>query len=86
MERSIGLADMLEWGSKKQGVTQLLHYLDDYIIMGAPGSQECAANMATFLEMCRRLGVPIAAEKCEGLITKLTYLGIEIQNQWNCAC
>ena len=35
-------------------------------MLGAPESQECAANMATFLEWCKQLGVPIAAEKCEG--------------------
>ena len=72
------LADAIEWGAQQLGVTWLLHYLDDYIILGAPGSQECAANMATFLELCRMLGVPIAMEKCEGPTTKLTYLGIEI--------
>lgn len=72
------LADAIEWGAQQLGVTWLLHYLDDYITLGAPGSQECAANIATFLELCRRLGVPIAMEKCEGPTTKLTYLGIEI--------
>ena len=34
----MALTDMLKCGAKKQGVTYLLHYLDDYIIMGAPGS------------------------------------------------
>jgi len=43
-----------------------LHYLDNYITIGAPGSLECAANMATLLELCRRLGVTLAMEKCEG--------------------
>ena len=72
---------MLKCGAKKQGVTYLLHYLDDYIIMGPPGSQEYAANIAGFLEMCRRPGVPIAAEECEGPITKITYLGIEFDTK-----
>ena len=75
------LADALEWGVKQQGVSHLLHYLDDYITLGAPESQECTANMSTFLEWCKQLGVPIAAKKCEGPSTRLTYLDIEIDTE-----
>lgn len=34
--------------------------------------------MATFLESCRTLGVPVEAEKCESASSKPTYLGIEV--------
>ena len=71
------LADTLEWCSKEQGVTHLFHYLDDYITMGGADSEECKANMVTLLATCNRLGVPIAPDKCEGPVTRLTYLGIE---------
>ena len=72
------LADALEWCTKEQGVTYLFHYLDDYITMGGAESEECKANMVTLLATCNRLGVPIAPDKCEGPVTRLTYLGIEV--------
>ena len=72
------LADALEWGIMEQGVTHLFHYLDDYITMGGSGSEECKANMVTLLATCNRLGVPITPDKCEGPVTRLTYLGIEV--------
>ena len=34
--------------------------------------------MVTLLATCNRLGVPIAPDKCEGPVTRLTYLGIEV--------
>ena len=74
----IALADALEWGTMEQGVTHHFYYLDDYITMGGAGSEECKANMVTLLATCNRLGVPIAPDKCGGQVTRLTYLGIEV--------
>ena len=36
------LADMLEWGAKKHGVTHLLHYLDDYYHGGSRVTRVCS--------------------------------------------
>ena len=69
---------MLQWCVKDQGVSHLFHYLDDFITMGSAGSVECQANMTTLIAICNSLGAPIAPDKCEGPVTRLTYLGIEV--------
>ena len=59
-------------------MTEVDHYLDDYITIGPPDSEECQYNLSTMLEVCRRLGVPLSNEKLEGPSACLTFLGIEI--------
>ena len=39
------IADTLEWIIKQQGVGILLHYLDDFITICPPDSEECAGNI-----------------------------------------
>ena len=72
------VADALEWCLRQEGVTHIDHYLDDYITMGAPGTDECQLNLSNILEKCKVLGVPIAPEKLVGPSSCLTFLGIEI--------
>ena len=72
------VADDLEWVAKHKGVRFLEHYLDDFIVVGAPGSEECAAGLEVLLETCKQLGMPIAAQKVEGPATCVTFLGIEV--------
>ena len=57
------MADFLEWILQEQGVTYLLHYLDDYLTLGYPGSQECCNNLQAILTTCKILGVPLALER-----------------------
>ncbi|XP_065908270.1 uncharacterized protein [Dysidea avara] len=35
------LADLLAWITENEGVSYLIHYLDDYLTMGPPGSTVC---------------------------------------------
>ena len=35
------LSDAAEWVIRRTGVEFVIHYLDDFLVMGAPGSQEC---------------------------------------------
>ena len=72
------IADALEWGVRQQGVAHIFHYLDDFIVIGAPDSPECARALAILMHTCTRLGVPLADHKREGPATCLTYLGIEV--------
>jgi hypothetical protein len=72
------VADALQWSLRKNGVTWVGHYLDDYITRGAPVSQECHANMQQMLSLCHRLGVPVARSKCAGPTVALTFLGFEL--------
>ena len=72
------MAHLLQWILQEQGVTFLMHYLDDYLTLGHRGSQECENNLQTILATCRVLGVPLALEKVEGPVTTLKFLCIII--------
>ena len=74
------LADALEWVIKDKGVQLIAHYLDDYITIGKPASNECADNLQVILQCCQELGFPIAEDKCEGPKTCLTFLGFELDS------
>ena len=73
-----GVADAVEWIAKREGVDSVLHYLDDYLVVGLPESDECTRFLSTLTSLCARLGLPVALEKLEGLTCVLTFLGIEI--------
>ena len=64
-------ADALAWVMQCNGINRQLHYLDDFLFLGAPSGQECAASLQTALQVCQRLGVPVAAHKTEGPSTCL---------------
>ena len=71
------VADALEWCIRRQGVTGIDHYLDDFIIV-APASGQCGLYLAQMQEECDTLGVSLAPEKTEGPATCITFLGIEV--------
>ena len=75
------LADALEWCFRKQGVTDVDHYLDDFITLGPPGSLRCAENLRMIREVTTALGVPLAEDKSQGPSTALVFLGILIDTQ-----
>ena len=56
------LADGLEWCVSKEGVPYIYHYLDDFIVLGPPGSPVCPKifnALADGLEWCvSKEGVP----------------------------
>lgn len=74
------LADALEWCIRRQGVEYVFHYLDDFIILGPPGSSQCQNDLESLQVVCSNLGVPLAAHKQEGPASCLTFLGIEIDS------
>lgn len=69
-------ADMMAWALHWAGIRHLIHYLDDFLLMGAPGTQEGAHILAIALRILEMLGVPVAAHKTEGPSTWVTFLGI----------
>ena len=75
------LADLLEWIIRKRGVDHVDHYLDDFIILGPTCDSRCKRGLDVVLELCERLGVPLAMEKLEGPTTCLTFLGIEVDTE-----
>ena len=74
------VADGLMWMVHHQGFTHSLHYLDDFMLLGPPGSHYCEEALRATVELCDELGVPVAGEKTEGPSTTITFLGIEIDS------
>ncbi|CAN2388332.1 RNA-mediated [Pristimantis euphronides] len=69
----------LEWVVRmRSGVSSVIHYLDDFLFVGPAGSGQCSHLLQVFKEVAVAFGVPIAEEKSEGPVTKLSFLGIEI--------
>ena len=71
------VAHTTEWIICQQGVDPVFHYLDDFLLMGLPGSGQCAAHLSVVLAVFSQLGIPIAQEK-EGPSITITFLGIEV--------
>lgn len=57
---------------EQQGVQQVLHYLDDFIVIGPPETTTCQKDLHTLLRTASKLGVPIAHHKTEAPTTCLT--------------
>ena len=75
------IADMVEWILvTSYQIPDLLHYLDGFITAGPAQSSQCAQNLATALEVCHRLGLPLHPVKCIGPSTRLVVLGIELDS------
>ena len=72
------VADALEWCVAQQGAQRIYHYLDDFVVLGSPGTAECATSLNILQKVCQELGVPLAPEKQDGPAEVLTFLGIEI--------
>ena len=72
------VADALEWCIHRRGVELILHYLDDFLVMGPSASSICKNSLDLLIDECRILGVLLAREKIEGPSVILPFLGIEI--------
>ena len=72
------VADAAEWILRQQGVKCVLHYLDDFLIIGRAGTEECDGALATLLGIFERLGLPVAPHKLEGPTSSLTFLGFQL--------
>ena len=68
----------MEWVVRGHGVSELFHYLDDFLVVGAPNSMECAEHLITLLAIFNDLNIPVATEKLDGPTTRLVFLGVEI--------
>ncbi len=60
------VADSFTWALYCQGVRYVMHYLDDFLLVGPPGTSEASAAADLAASTLRNLGVPIAPEKTEG--------------------
>ena len=51
-----------------------IHYLNVFVLVGAPELNQCAEAVTLFLRLLDELGVPVAWEKFKGPSPKLTFL------------
>lgn len=60
---------------------EVIHYVDDFLFVVAPGKEAEAHRMLEGAKaLCAKLGLPLAADKTEGPTTCLTFLGIELDS------
>ena len=62
---------------RQEGVDFIIHYLNDFLLVGVPASQECTGALMALLSACDRLGLPVAREKLDSPGGWLTFLGFE---------
>ena len=74
------VADALEWVCRRQGVSNILHYLDDFFTIGAPHTVECISNLAALRTTFDVLGVPLAEHKTVGPATSIVFLGVNLDS------
>ena len=75
------VADCLQWILEHKGTRFVIHYLDDFLLAGRPGTAECGESLQQALAICAGLGVPIAEKKLEGPTRQLQFLGIEMDTE-----
>ena len=74
-------ADALHWVLATNYHIDAVHYLDDFLLVGAAGQQQCTSSVQVTLSVCERLGIPVAFEKLEGPSTQITFLGIVLDSE-----
>ena len=52
------VADALCWHLEQCGIEHVLHYLDDYVVIGASNSSECQISLSILDRVCKFLGYP----------------------------
>ena len=75
------LADTAEWIIKQAVVEIVIHYPDDILVIGEPGTPECSTALRTLIDIFHHLGFPIAIEKLEGPNPCLVLLGFEFDSE-----
>ena len=78
------IAEALEWILRSRGIPAVLHYLDDFLLLGPPRSQACQEALDITLATCSELGIPIAEDKVEGPPQVITFLGVELNSAALC--
>ena len=74
------IADLLQWIIIDQCHTFVIHYLDNFLLVGPPDTSQCANALERSLAICSWLGIPIAQENVEGPSTTLIFLRIELDS------
>ena len=75
------VADGLLWIMGCHGVTEAMHYLNDFLLLGSKDSRQCETALNVALRLCEELGFPIAEHKLEGPATVLPFFGILLDTE-----
>ena len=75
------VSDMIAWALHCQGLHDQIHYLDDFLFLVHPSSDQGEAVLSTVLRTLDYLGVPVSPHKVEGPSTALVFLGILIDTE-----
>ena len=72
------IVDAHLWIMQNKGVSWGIHYIDNFLTAGAPGSQECQQNTLIMQSVCEEAGLPMEPSKSVGPTTSIVFLGILI--------
>jgi len=75
------IADAVEWIARQKGVQFIIHYLDDFLVIGAPASLECAQALAILKSLFELLGLPVALAKLVGPVPCLDFLRLKLDSE-----
>ena len=70
--------DALQFVLHENRVYRIIHYLDNFVLFGAPGTPQCGQALQLVMDWYNRLGVPIAESKTEGPAETIIFLEIEL--------
>ncbi|MES9971263.1 MAG: reverse transcriptase domain-containing protein, partial [Candidatus Thiodiazotropha sp.] len=71
----------IEWIAKKHlSIPDIIHILDDFFMIGPPASERCLHYLTSFLTFCKKVGIPIKAEKTVYPTTCITFMGLELDS------
>lgn len=74
-------ATALEYIMKTKGVTDVCHFLDDYLTAGPADSDTCKNNLKIMRSCCENIGFPVQEKKVAGPTTVLEFLGIVLDTE-----
>ncbi|XP_066463235.1 uncharacterized protein [Eleutherodactylus coqui] len=75
-------SSFLEWMLRVEtGISSVLHYLDDFLFVGQANSTVCEFLLSCFRALMQKAGVPLSDEKTVGPVSRLGFLGIEIDTE-----
>lgn len=75
------LSPALEWiVYNNYAAAGISHILDDFFFIGPPNSDKCSEDLARFLYLCKKLGIPIKDGKTETPRTVIKIYGIEVDS------
>ena len=61
-------------------IHDIIHILDDFLMIGPPASAKCSNYLSSFLNLCKKVGIPIKADKTVNPTTCITFMGLELDS------